>query len=93
MYPVPAMILHRPAQYLTVCAISASFSLSVMVEASPVVPQTTTGVDACGKLQIQQLIHDGKIDRTLLERRNERSRDAFKNGLFQRIAPFGIISL
>ena len=50
-------------------------------------------VDACGKLQIQQLIHDGKIDRTLLERRNERSRDAFKNGLFQRISPFGIISL
>ncbi len=40
--PVPAMTPHRPAQYLTVCAISASFSLSVMVDASPVVPQTTT---------------------------------------------------
>ena len=37
----PAMTLHRPAQYWTVCAMSASFSLSVMVEASPVVPQTT----------------------------------------------------
>ena len=44
-------------------------------------------------LEIQQLVHDGKIDRTLLERRDERSRNALKYGLFQRIAPFGFISL
>ena len=50
-------------------------------------------VNACCKLEIQQLVHDGKIDRTLLERRDERSRNALKYGLFQRIAPFGIISL
>ena len=51
------------------------------------------GVDASRELQIQQPVHDGKIDRTLIERRDDRGRNALKHRIFQRIAPFGLISL
>ena len=51
------------------------------------------GVDASRELQVQQPVHDGKIDRTLIERRDDRGRNALKHRIFQRIAPFGLISL